>query len=107
MLLRGAIIESMLLNPDHNGLRGDEEDGLRFARCARCDAMVFAGPMGSCHADAYAVRAHRHHSGLCASRHNPEQGPLTDIEADKDERVGLMDLFSGAIGHCKSFDLEN
>lgn len=33
---------------------------------------------------------------------NPENGPLTDLEADKGERVGLMDLFSGGIGYCKN-----
>lgn len=33
---------------------------------------------------------------------NPENGPLTDKEADKGERVGTMDLFSGAIGHAKN-----
>jgi uncharacterized protein (TIGR02391 family) len=33
---------------------------------------------------------------------NPESGPLTDAEADKGERVGLMDLFSGGIGYCKN-----
>ena len=37
--------------------RGDQEDGQRIARCARCDAMVLAGPMGSCHTDAYTVCA--------------------------------------------------
>ena len=33
------------------GYRGDEEDERRFARCARCDAIVFAAP-GSCHTNA-------------------------------------------------------
>ena len=29
------------------GYRGDGEDDRRFARCARCDAIVFAEPAGS------------------------------------------------------------
>ncbi len=33
---------------------------------------------------------------------NPDNGPLTDTSIDKGERVGLMDLFSGAIGYCKN-----
>ena len=37
------------------GYRGDEEDEQRIARCARCDAMVFARPTGRCHTDAYTV----------------------------------------------------
>jgi uncharacterized protein (TIGR02391 family) len=32
----------------------------------------------------------------------PEKGPLTDSSADKGEQVGVMDLFSGAIGYCKN-----
>jgi hypothetical protein len=32
----------------------------------------------------------------------PEKGPLTITASDKGEQVGLMDLFSGAIGHCKN-----
>jgi uncharacterized protein (TIGR02391 family) len=39
---------------------------------------------------------------LMQAAFNPESGPLTDTEADKGERVGLMDLFSGAIGYCKN-----
>jgi uncharacterized protein (TIGR02391 family) len=39
---------------------------------------------------------------LMQAAFNPDNGPLTDIEADKGERVGLMDLFSGAIGCCKN-----
>jgi hypothetical protein len=38
---------------------------------------------------------------LMQTAFNPENGPLTDTQADKGERVGLMDLYSGAIGHCK------
>ena len=34
------------------GYRGDEEDERRFARCARCDAIVVAAPKGSCHTNA-------------------------------------------------------
>jgi len=30
------------------GYRGNGEDDRRFARCARCDAIVFAEPAGSC-----------------------------------------------------------
>jgi uncharacterized protein (TIGR02391 family) len=33
---------------------------------------------------------------------NPDTGPLTDRDADRGERVGLMDLFSGGIGYCKN-----
>jgi hypothetical protein len=29
------------------GYRGDGEDDRQFARCARCDAIVFAEPAGS------------------------------------------------------------
>lgn len=39
---------------------------------------------------------------LMQTAFNPDDGPLTDTEADKGERVGLMDLFSGAIGSCKN-----
>jgi uncharacterized protein (TIGR02391 family) len=39
---------------------------------------------------------------LMQAAFNPDNGPLTDIEADKGERVGLMDLFSGGIGYCKN-----
>jgi uncharacterized protein (TIGR02391 family) len=39
---------------------------------------------------------------LMQAAFNPEAGPLTDTEADKGERVGLMDLFSGGIGYCKN-----
>lgn len=39
---------------------------------------------------------------LMQTAFNPENGPLTDMQADKGERVGLMDLYSGAIGHCKN-----
>jgi uncharacterized protein (TIGR02391 family) len=39
---------------------------------------------------------------LMQAASNPENGPLTDREADKGERVGVMDLFCGAIGHCKN-----
>jgi uncharacterized protein (TIGR02391 family) len=39
---------------------------------------------------------------LMQTAFNPENGPLTDLEADKGERVGLMDLFSGGIGYCKN-----
>ena len=34
------------------GYRGNGEDDRRFARCVRCDAMVFAEPAGSCHNNA-------------------------------------------------------
>ena len=34
------------------GYRGDGEDDRWFARCARCDAIVFAEPAGSCHTTA-------------------------------------------------------
>jgi uncharacterized protein (TIGR02391 family) len=39
---------------------------------------------------------------LMQAAFNPDNGPLTDTTSDKGERVGLMDLFSGAIGHCKN-----
>jgi uncharacterized protein (TIGR02391 family) len=39
---------------------------------------------------------------LMQAAFNPDTGPLTDREADKGERVGLMDLFSGGIGYCKN-----
>lgn len=39
---------------------------------------------------------------LMQAAFNPENGPLTNTEADKGERVGIMDLYSGAIGHCKN-----
>ena len=39
---------------------------------------------------------------LMQTAFNPESGPLTDTEAERGERVGLMDLYSGAIGHCKN-----
>jgi uncharacterized protein (TIGR02391 family) len=39
---------------------------------------------------------------LMQSAFQPEKGPLTDTSADKGEQVGLMDLFSGAIGYCKN-----
>ncbi len=32
----------------------------------------------------------------------PDEGPLAMPGADKGEQVGLMDLFSGAIGYCKN-----
>ena len=34
------------------GYRGNGEDDRRFARCARCAAIVFAEPAGSCHTNA-------------------------------------------------------
>lgn len=34
------------------GYRGNGDDDRRFARCARCDAIVFAEPTGSCHTSA-------------------------------------------------------
>ena len=37
------------------GYRGDGEDDRRFARCARCDAIVFAEPTGSGHSHANIV----------------------------------------------------
>ena len=39
---------------------------------------------------------------LMQAAFNPDNGPLTDTQADKGERVGLMDLFSGGIGYCKN-----
>jgi uncharacterized protein (TIGR02391 family) len=39
---------------------------------------------------------------LMQAAFNPDAGPLTDRDADKGERVGLMDLFSGGIGYCKN-----
>jgi uncharacterized protein (TIGR02391 family) len=39
---------------------------------------------------------------LMQAAFNPDNGPLTEVEADKGERVGLMDLFSGGIGYCKN-----
>jgi uncharacterized protein (TIGR02391 family) len=39
---------------------------------------------------------------LMQAAFNPDNGPLTDIEADKGERVGLIDLFSGGIAYCKN-----
>ena len=32
----------------------------------------------------------------------PENGPLTDPESDGGERVALMELYAGAMGHCKN-----
>ena len=37
------------------GYRDNGEDDRRFARCARCDAMVFAELAGSCHTNATIV----------------------------------------------------
>ena len=34
------------------GYRGNGEDDRRFARCARCNAIVFAEPAGCCHTKA-------------------------------------------------------
>jgi len=34
------------------GYRDDGEDDRRVDRCARCDAIVFAEPAGSCHTNA-------------------------------------------------------
>jgi uncharacterized protein (TIGR02391 family) len=39
---------------------------------------------------------------LMQSAFRPEGGPLITIGTDKGEQVGLMDLFSGAIGYCKN-----
>jgi uncharacterized protein (TIGR02391 family) len=39
---------------------------------------------------------------LMQTAFRPEGGPLTMAGADKGEQVGLMDLFSGAIGCCKN-----
>lgn len=39
---------------------------------------------------------------LMQNAFSPEKGPLSDAQADKGEQVGLMDLFSGAIGYCKN-----
>ena len=39
---------------------------------------------------------------LMQAAFNPDNGPLTDKKADRGECVGIMDLFSGAIGHCKN-----
>jgi hypothetical protein len=39
------------------GYRGNGEDDRRFARCARCDAIAWAEPAGSCHTDANTVCA--------------------------------------------------
>jgi hypothetical protein len=39
---------------------------------------------------------------LMQTAFNPDNGPLTDHSIDKGERVGLMELFSGAIGYCKN-----
>ena len=38
---------------------------------------------------------------LMQAAFNPDAGALTDRDADKGERVGLMDLFSGGIGYCR------
>jgi len=39
---------------------------------------------------------------LMQAAFNPDNGPLTDKKADRGECVGIMELFSGAIGHCKN-----
>ena len=39
------------------GYRGNGEDDRRFALCARCDAIAWEGPAGSCHTDANTVCA--------------------------------------------------
>jgi uncharacterized protein (TIGR02391 family) len=39
---------------------------------------------------------------LMQTAFRPEGGPLTVVGSDKGEQVGLMDLFSGAIGYCKN-----
>ena len=39
------------------GYRGNGEDDRRFARCARCDAIAWEAPAGSCHTDANTVCA--------------------------------------------------
>ena len=39
---------------------------------------------------------------LMQAAFQPETGPLTLIAADKGEQVGMMELFSGAIGYCKN-----
>jgi uncharacterized protein (TIGR02391 family) len=39
---------------------------------------------------------------LMQAAFRPEGGPLTAVGNDKGEQVGLMDLFSGAIGYCKN-----
>jgi uncharacterized protein (TIGR02391 family) len=39
---------------------------------------------------------------LMQAAFQPEKGQLTTKEADKGEQVGLMELFSGAIGYCKN-----
>jgi uncharacterized protein (TIGR02391 family) len=39
---------------------------------------------------------------LMQSAFRPEGGPLITIGTDKGEQVGLMELFSGAIGYCKN-----
>lgn len=39
---------------------------------------------------------------LMQTAFRPEDGSLTIVGADKGEQVGLMDLFSGAIGYCKN-----
>jgi uncharacterized protein (TIGR02391 family) len=39
---------------------------------------------------------------LMQAAFSPDNGPLTDKTADRGECVGIMELFSGAIGHCKN-----
>ena len=39
---------------------------------------------------------------LMRSALNPEDGPLSDPDLDAGERVGVMELFSGAIGTFKN-----
>ena len=34
------------------GYRGNGDDDRRIGRCARCDAIVFSEPAGSCHINA-------------------------------------------------------
>lgn len=39
---------------------------------------------------------------LMRAAFSPESGPLTDKEAEAGEKVAMMELYSGAIGHCKN-----
>jgi uncharacterized protein (TIGR02391 family) len=39
---------------------------------------------------------------LMRAAFSPENGPLTDKEAEGGERTAMMELYAGAIGHCKN-----
>jgi hypothetical protein len=68
------------------GYRGNGEDDRRFARCARCDAIVWAEPAGSRHTDASTV------CGMCGMS-------MSDLAFVDSDYFNVIMRVSRATGH--------